>query len=493
MALNPSTNANMAGRVTAADANYPYASAKDESSPGAGDGSPYFKARADDLFGFQQALLKMSGIVPSGNADTAVLSEYLQSLVELASGRAFNYDDSGIADAYVLDTQANQQGPQSYFDGMECIFIAANSNTGPSTIDVNGIGVVDIADTATAGTIVSSARVKIRYNDSTGDFDIVPEGAVFAQEIRTVSGTVAASALTLGLGATTLSFRDATIGSGTINTRETAAISLVVPSGATLGMINAQQSRLILLALDNAGTIELAVINNDGGSNLDESTLITTVAIDATADSNDVIYSTVARSNVPFRIMGYIESTQVTAGTWNTAPSAIQGSGGDALIVSDIRSGTPIPTTSGTSHDFTGIPNWVKRITMMFNAVSTNGTSVPFIQIGDSGGIEVTGYESMAVYTTTSANTTRGAEYTTGFGLYGTATAAINEITGAVTLHKMDSNTWVLSGNIYDKTGNVVGSVSGVMTLSDILDRIRLTTLNGTDAFDAGSINISYE
>lgn len=331
MAINPSTNANMAGRVTAADANYPYASAKDESSPGAGDGSPYFKARADDLFGFQQALLKLSSIVPSGNAETALLSQYLQSLVELASGRAFNYDDSGAADVYVLDVQTNQQGPQSYFDGMECIFIAGNSNTGASTVDVNGIGVVDIADTASAGTIVSGARIKLRFNDATGDFDIVPEGSVFAQELRSVTGVVAASALTLGLGATTLSFRDATIGSGTVNARETAALSLIVPSGATLGTVNAIQSRLILLAIDNAGTPELAVVNLAGGVNLDETTLISTVAIGVTADLDNVIYSTTARANVPFRVVGFVESTQAVAGTWNTNPSTIQGEGGNAL------------------------------------------------------------------------------------------------------------------------------------------------------------------
>jgi hypothetical protein len=84
-----------------------------------------------------------------------------------------------------------------------------------------------------------------------------------------------------------------------------------------------------LIALDNAGTVELAVCN--GSLSLDESTLISTTVLDAASDSATVIYSTTARTSVPFRIVGYIESTQATAGTWATAPSKIQGYGGQAL------------------------------------------------------------------------------------------------------------------------------------------------------------------
>ncbi len=104
-----------------------------------------------------------------------------------------------------------------------------------------------------------------------------------------------------------------------------------MPSTATLGTVNAIQSRLVLLAIDNAGTVELAVVNIAGGNNLDETTLINTVAIDTASDAANVIYSTTARTGVPFRVVGYVESTQATAGTWATAPSTIQGAGGQAL------------------------------------------------------------------------------------------------------------------------------------------------------------------
>lgn len=89
MALNPSTDGDFTGRITAADTDYPYGSSKDETTPGAGDGTPYIKKRADDIFGFQQALLEAASITPNGNADTAVASQYLEALrVIFGSGAA---------------------------------------------------------------------------------------------------------------------------------------------------------------------------------------------------------------------------------------------------------------------------------------------------------------------------------------------------------------------------------------------------------------------
>lgn len=80
MAINPSTDATMAGRITPADADFPYGSSKNETAPGAGDGSPYFKARADDIFGLQQWLLTVAGIVPTGTADNVNASQYGDAL-----------------------------------------------------------------------------------------------------------------------------------------------------------------------------------------------------------------------------------------------------------------------------------------------------------------------------------------------------------------------------------------------------------------------------
>jgi hypothetical protein len=159
-----------------------------------------------------------------------------------------------------------------------------------------------------------------------------------------------------------LNFRNTPLTSGTINTRTVAtAISVVVPSTATLGTVSAQQSRLVVIALDNAGTVELAVVNISGGTNLDETTLISTTAIIAGSNSASVVYSTTARTSLPFRVVGYIESTQATAGTWATAPSTIQGQGGQALAaMSSLGYGQTwqaVTRTSGTTYyNTTGKP-----------------------------------------------------------------------------------------------------------------------------------------
>jgi hypothetical protein len=143
-------------------------------------------------------------------------------------------------------------------------------------------------------------------------------------------------------------------------------------------------------------------------------------------------------------------------------------------------------TTSGTSKDFTGIPSWVKRITVMFNGVSTSGVSVIQIQIG-SGSIDTTS-------TYTGAVGSRGGEffYTTGFQLNRGATASVVGASLA-TLCTSGSNVWAISGTWSSSATDGPTMFAGNKTLSGSLDRIRITTVNGTDTFDAGTINILYE
>ena len=170
----------MTGRITAADANYPYGSAKNESTPGAGDGTPYFKARADDIFGMQQAILRAAGIVPTGNAETALSSQYLSGIVQQAQGRASLYDDTGAANAYVVALRTNQQAPGAVFEGQRFRFVADNTNTGASTVDISlllgqsaGSTVVNIklkggATDPGAGIIVAGDEVEFVYRTSPG-------------------------------------------------------------------------------------------------------------------------------------------------------------------------------------------------------------------------------------------------------------------------------------------------------------------------------------
>jgi hypothetical protein len=152
--------------------------------------------------------------------------------------------------------------------------------------------------------------------------------------IQSLTATVAANALTVTLNPAVLDFRSTTLTSGVPVSRTIpSAISIVVSSGSTLGTVSAVQSRIVVLALDNAGTVELAVVNISGGNDLTETGLISTTAEggSGTADSASTIYSNTARTNVAYRVVGYVESTQATAGTWASTPSTVQGYGGQAL------------------------------------------------------------------------------------------------------------------------------------------------------------------
>lgn len=164
------------------------------------------------------------------------------------------------------------------------------------------------------------------------------------KQIQSITSSVASNALTVTLNPTRLDFRSSTLSSGVINTRyNQSAISLVIPSGATLGTTNAAASTLTLLALDNAGTIELAVINTNNAVLLNEAGLISTTLLDSSSDSAAVVYSATARTNVSFRVIGYVTSTQATAGTWASAPSSIIG--GSSNIYSALSSSIGIGQT----------------------------------------------------------------------------------------------------------------------------------------------------
>jgi hypothetical protein len=156
---------------------------------------------------------------------------------------------------------------------------------------------------------------------------------------------------------------------------------------------------------------------------------------------------------------------------------------------------TPVNTTSGTSIDFTGIPAGTKKIFVMFSNVSTNSTSSLILQIGDSGGIRNTGYASIG--TTIINGAVPGVlAYTTGFGLMGTtSTTDAAHWNGTVMLTLLDASafTWTASGTICRTDVATTGICTGAKSLPATLDRLRITTVLGTQAFDAGSINIIYE
>lgn len=154
--------------------------------------------------------------------------------------------------------------------------------------------------------------------------------------------------------------------------------------------------------------------------------------------------------------------------------------------------GTEQATTSGTTKDYT-IPAWAKRVTLQLVGVSTNGTSQIIVQLGDSGGIETTGYTNTSI----SASTISGA------ALAGSSAGQIIANTGAVgstqtgtvvmTLENASSFTWVITSQVGDDNQTRFHISAGSKATSAAMTTVRLTTVNGTDAFDAGAINVLIE
>jgi len=153
--------------------------------------------------------------------------------------------------------------------------------------------------------------------------------------------------------------------------------------------------------------------------------------------------------------------------------------------------GTAVASTSGTSIDFTSIPSWAKRITVMFNNVSTNGVAFIRIQLGVGGTPETTGYTSGTTLITNVPSTTTSFS-TSGIDIFGVvATYAIN---GNIVFTNLSGNNWTFMGITTNTTTTpYVQQTAGSKSLAGTLNMVRITSSTGVDTFDAGSINILYE
>jgi len=180
-------------------------------------------------------------------------------------------------------------------------------------------------------------------------------------------------------------------------------------------------------------------------------------------------------------------ATQTLTNKTLTSPT-ITGANMSSMASSVITSATAQASTSGTSIDFTGIPSWVKRVTVLCSGISKSGTANFLFQIGDSGGVETTGYVS-GTFAATSAALIY-AYPTNGFQTLGDA-AGVVLVYGSIVFSNVSGNIWIASGMLFGNNYNV--QIAGQKELSATLDRVRVTTTNGTDTFDAGSINILFE
>jgi hypothetical protein len=266
-------------------------------------------------------------------------------------------------------------------------YLIVNNSTGVVTVQSSGANTITL--------IPANASVRCTCILITGttaaSWSFAFEGSsnIPYKQIPTITATVASNILTLGLNPCSLDFRSSTASSGATTTRNvTASISMTVSNGSTLGTSSGVLSIFAVLAIDNAGTVELAVVNANGYGFLDERVLISTTAEGGTgtADSGTVIYSTTARTSVPFRVVGYIQSTQATAGAYASSPSNIAGAGSSiskGTLLQVVTSATGALATGTTTIPFDDtIPQITEGTEFMTLAITpSSATSTLIIQV----------------------------------------------------------------------------------------------------------------
>jgi len=361
----------------------------------------------------------------------------------------------GTADAITL---APAPAIAAYATGQRFAWIASGANTGAVTVAVSGLtakAVTKLGSTAlVAGDIASGALCVAQYDGTR--FQLL--------NVNSIAMTTVANVFV----------QDQTIKS--TDSGSTAGPSLTLYRDSATPAPNDTLGRVIFDGEDSAGNTQTY------------STIVAAIA-DATSGSEDSVFA------IQNMVAGSFSNVLIV-GSGLYTPNATGGSQGldtlnasaiydDGVQIRPITIATEQASTSGTSIDFTSIPAGVKRIKVMFNGVSTNGTSPIIIQLGDAGGVEPTGY--VAASLSSGGNST----FTAGFGT--AALTAADVIYGCVTLDLMNaaSFTWGASGVI--NTASIGLSISGRKSTSAVVDRVRITTVGGTDTFDAGAINIAYE
>lgn len=256
-----------------------------------------------------------------------------------------------------------------------------------------------------------------------------------------------------------------------LTTNECYNVTFHTASGATPTMARDGLTAKLLKQYDPAGAKVTAVVTAG---------LITNIQYDGT--------DYIVLDGLPTTIASSLTST--ATGTTQTPQDNSTKIATTAYVDAKLFLSTAVATTSGTAVDFTGIPSWVKRITVMLNGVSTNGISPLRIQLG-GGSVESSGYIGYSARQAVAGNNYNAA--VSGFEL-SDGIIDVDTRTGSYMFNHFGSNLWIVCGGSTGANGeNLSASLYGSKTTASTLDRIRLTTVNGTDTFDAGSAALLLE
>ena len=342
---------------------------------------------------------------------------------------------------------------------------AGSSGDAPKAVTVQEL----FQDALTAGTYTNAnISEALSYGTATGTRLVSANATITTGTITTgVIPTLTSSTATFGTTTSTA----ATITSGTVTNlaSTTGTIATLNSTNGTIATLNSTTGTIATLVA-SAGTFAGSLVNVTTG---------TIATLNSTTGTISTLNSTTGTiGNLSTTLAGDFTITQGTGtiGAANVTP---------ANLSQPMTSGVQVASTSGTAIEFTGIPSWVKKLTVMLNGVSSSGTSPMQLQLGSTT-YSTSGYNS-GVWTANTFNSSS----TSGLILQATNLGSYT-FYGNVIVCTLGSNTWVSSHSLGSpETDNSIGG--GGVTLGGSLDRIRLTTVGGTQTFDAGTINIIYQ
>jgi hypothetical protein len=281
----------------------------------------------------------------------------------------------------------------------------------------------------------------------------------------------------------------------TINASSTGSGGLI-STGDASGEIELQANGSTKLAVTASGVAVTGTLSTTGGipsplTVAGNSTAGAELRLPEDTDNGSNYVALKAADSIASNVTFTLPSADGTSG------QVLQTNGSGTLSFATISAGftlgTPVASTSGTSITFTGIPAGTKQIIIMLNEVSTSGSDPLCIRIGDSGGIETSGYDAFAA-SIGNSNTTQTGSSANSYQIESALPAAGgNTRSGNIVLNLQDSSdyTWVLSGTIKG-SGPYVSVSAGKKSLSAVLDRVSVSSTSTFNTFSAGEINIAY-
>ena len=406
------------------------------------------------------------------------------------------FTTTGTASAYVLTPNPTVTTPATN-TRFNAKFHVASSGTPTLTIGTvtaplkqyNGFG-----KKIKAG-IALNQLVDVIYDGT--DYVIIDPANAVAQ-LQPLYAAISGSDLVITLDPTVIDFVTTPVSTTVANVTTLTvptSINLTIPSGATLGTVSGVSNGLLVLAINNAGTVELAICSEAYYSQLFEFNTISTTILNTSSDSFLTVYSATARTNVAFRLVGAIASTQATAGTWSTAPSVIYGSN----PFDKMRSVTA-SMAFGTFPYAMNFPASARTFTVSFNGINASTSGIPVLQLLSGSLVMSSTYYGTVMHIDTSSAVSSSPMPTGYIPLKDGGYSSSNNCSGSITINR-GYYSFSDSTYLYYFTGLVSYNNSGAMshiagyinTGLNQVTGVQMLSSTGTTVSGSGTITYTYQ